>query len=183
MKKIIAYLFTIVVAIVVAFQGFQSIALGQNLTISPIAHQPASTAKKREYINPKTLYSGVDYGFSQAVATQGKKTIYLSGQVAWDLAQKTVGVGNLAIQTRKALENLRLALEAAGATPKDVVQIEAFVANYQPKDADTVATAVRTFFPPEALPTSTLIGVQSLAFPDLLIEVKAIAVVDESGLP
>lgn len=99
--------------------------------------------------------------------------------MAWDIDQKTVGVGNLAIQTRKELKNMRLALAAAGATPKEVVQIDAFVANYQPKDADTVAEAVRDFFPPEALPTSTLIGVQSLAFPDLLIEVKATAVVDE----
>jgi enamine deaminase RidA (YjgF/YER057c/UK114 family) len=178
MKNSIIHFFTVAVAIILVSQGFQPIALGQNLTGVAIAYQPTSTVK-REYINPKTLYSGVDYGFSQAVATQGKKTIYLSGQVAWDIDQKTVGVGNLAIQTRKALENMRLALAAAGATPKDVVQIEAFVANYQPKDAEIVGGIVRDFFPLEALPTSTLIGVQSLAFPDLLIEVKAIAVVDE----
>jgi len=164
------------------FQGFHPIASGQNLTTSStIANQTSSTAlvsRERECINPKTLYSGVKYGFSQAIAAQGKKTIYLSGQVAWDVHQKTVGVGNLAIQTRKALENLGLALEASSATPKDVVQMEAFVAHYTPKDADTIAEAVRTFFPKESPPTSTLIGVQSLAYPDLLIEIKATAVVD-----
>lgn len=182
MKRIISFVFTTVIAIALAFQGFQPTASGQNLTPpSMIVNQTSSAAlsrKNREYINPKTLYSGMEYGFSQAIATQGKKTIYLSGQVAWDIHQKTVGVGNLAIQTRKALENLGLALEAAGATLEDVVQIEAFVAHYTPKDADTIAEAVRTFFPKESPPTSTLIGVESLVFPDLLIEIKATAVVD-----
>lgn len=180
MKKIISSIFTVVVAITLAFQGFQPTALSQKLTLpTTIINQTSSAGStNRKYINPKTLYSGVKYGFSQAVVTQGKKTIYLSGQVAWDVHQKTVGVGNLAVQTRKALENLELALEAAGAKPKDVVQIEAFVANYTPKDADTIAEAVCTFFPQAAPPTSTLIGVQSLAFPDLLIEIKATAVVD-----
>lgn len=173
MKRIIS-----VFVAVIATTLIQATALGQNLTPSAIASQSSLISPKREYINPPTLYSGVEYGFSQAIATQEKKTIYLSGQVAWDVNQKTVGVGNLAIQTHKALENLRRALEAAGATPKDVVQIEAFVAHYTPQDAATIAEAVRAFFPQEAPPTSTLIGVQSLAFPDLLVEIKATAVVD-----
>lgn len=78
MKKSVIHFFTVAVAIVLVFQGFQLMALGQNLAGVTISSQPTSTVK-REYINPKTLYSGIDYGFSQAVATQGKKIIYLSG--------------------------------------------------------------------------------------------------------
>lgn len=179
MKRIVSYVFTTLIAIALSLQGFQPIALAKNLTPPAINNQTSTTliSKEREYINPKTLYSGMEYGFSQVIATQGKRTIYLSGQVAWDVRQKTVGIGNLAVQTQKALENLRLVLEAADATPEDVVQIEVFVANYTPKDAEIIAKAVRTFFPQPALPTSTLIGVESLAFPDLLIEIKATAVV------
>lgn len=171
MKRIIYCVFTVILAIALAFLKLQP-TIAQSLNTSTL-----SSSSHTEYINPPTLFSGVEYGFSQAIATQGKKTIYLSGQVAWDVQKKTVGVGNLAVQTQKALENLGLALVASGATPNDIVQIEVFIADYKPEDADIIAEAMHRFFG-QTLPTSTLIGVQALAYPDLLVEIKATAVLN-----
>jgi len=184
MRKTFYCIFTVIAAVALAFGGFQSIALSQNMaainvnknqtTVAALA--PSATPKK--FINPTTIFSGVKYGFSQAIATGGRKTIYLSGQVAWDTHQRTIGVGDLAVQTKKALENLGLVLEASEAARDDVVQIEVFVVDYKPEDVDIIAEAVSTFFSRDTPPTSTLIGVQSLAYPDLLVEIKATAVLD-----
>ncbi|MES1025369.1 RidA family protein [Gloeocapsa sp. BRSZ] len=162
--RIIYCIFIVILAIALAF-----------LHVPPTI--ALSSSSHKEYIDPPTLYSGVEYGFSQAIATQGKTTIYLSGQVAWDVQKRTIGIGNLAVQTQKALENLELALAASGATPNDVVQIEVFVIDYKSEDADIIAEAMGAFFG-KTLPTSTLIGVQALAYPDLLIEIKATAVLN-----
>jgi enamine deaminase RidA (YjgF/YER057c/UK114 family) len=54
------------------------------------------------------------------------------------------------------------------------------VVNYNLEDAGVVGEALREFFPAEAPPTSTWLGVTSLAVRDFLIEIEAIAVVGES---
>lgn len=181
--KQLYYLLALIVAIALVIIGFQLVTPSQSMAAT-LTHSEkdnsltagATTQITKEYINPKTLFSGLKYGFSQVITTHGGKTIYLSGQVAWDANEKIVGKGNLAVQARKALENLGLALEAVGATPEDVVQIEVFVVDYKPEYAEIIAEANHAFFPEETPPTSTLIGVQSLADPDLLIEIKATAV-------
>lgn len=132
----------------------------------------------KEHINPKTLFPSVQHGFSQIVASQGGKTVYISGQTAWDAEKRIVGGMNLGEQTRQALRNIRTAVEAAGATLADVVSVRVYVVNYKPADAGPVGEAFREFFPGECPPASTLIGVSSLAVEDFLIEIEAIAVVE-----
>jgi enamine deaminase RidA (YjgF/YER057c/UK114 family) len=38
----------------------------------------------KEYTNPDSLFRSLEYGFSQIVAANGGKTVYISGQTAWD---------------------------------------------------------------------------------------------------
>ena len=132
----------------------------------------------KEHLNPRTLFPSLPLGFSQAVASQGGKTIYLAGQTAWDAEQRIVGGMNLGEQTRQALRNIQIAVEAAGGTLADVVSMRIYVVNYQRADAGQVGEAIREFFPPDQPPASTWIGVASLAVEDFLIEVEAIAVVE-----
>lgn len=128
-------------------------------------------------INPPTLFPSLPFGFSQVVSSRGGKTIHVSGQTAWDAGMKIVGAGDLAAQTRQALENVRLALAAAGATPADVVRLRAYVVNYKPEMVATLSEQFKQFFPAAAPPASTWIGVQSLAVPDFMIEIEVTAVV------
>jgi enamine deaminase RidA (YjgF/YER057c/UK114 family) len=132
----------------------------------------------KEHINPKSLFPSVQHGFSQIVTARGGKTVYISGQTAWDAEKQIIGGKNLGEQTRQALRNIRTAVEAAGGTLTDIVSMRIYVVNYNPLDAGPVGEAFREFFPGECPPASTWIGVSSLAVDDFLIEIEAIAVVE-----
>jgi enamine deaminase RidA (YjgF/YER057c/UK114 family) len=134
----------------------------------------------KEHINPPSLFPSLQYGFSQIVTAQGGKTVYISGQTAWDANKQIVGGMDLGGQTRQALRNVRTAVEAVGGTMADVVSLRIYVVNYKLEDAGVVGEALREFFPAEVPPTSTWLGVTSLAVRDFLIEIEAIAVVSES---
>ena len=129
-----------------------------------------------EHLKPDGL---VNYStFTQVVAASGSKTIYVSGQVAWDSEGGIVGVGDFAAQARKAYENLVIALEAAGATPGDVAKTNVYIVNYEPSMGRALNEARKAAFEGVTAPASTLIGVQALAAPEFMIEIEAIAVLD-----
>ena len=122
----------------------------------------------REYIDTEK-----SLGFSQAVAVEanGTRTIYLSGQTG-----HSEGLG---AQSNEAFANLARRIEAAGATPDDVVKLTTYIVDYSPdKVRDAFSGFVKVFNNPDSLPANTLIGVQALFQPHLLIEVEAIAVVE-----
>lgn len=132
----------------------------------------------KQYINPDSLFSSLQHGFSQIVAASGTKTIYISGQTAWDAQKQLVGETNLAEQAKQAFRNLRTAVEAAGGTLADIVSLRIYVVNYKPEDGEAVGNALREFFPIERRPASTWVGVTSLADSGFLIEVEATAVLE-----
>jgi 2-iminobutanoate/2-iminopropanoate deaminase len=132
----------------------------------------------KEYINPPSLFRSTDNGFSQAVAASGTRTLYVSGQTAWDAHRQLVGATDLAKQARQAFRNVRTAVEACGGTVGDVVNLRIYVVDYGPEKAEAVGSALREFFSGPAKPATTWIGVVSLADPGFLIEIEATAVVD-----
>jgi 2-iminobutanoate/2-iminopropanoate deaminase len=132
----------------------------------------------KEHINPPSLFPSQDYGFSQVVVASGKRTIYLSGQTAWDAERNLVGGADLAAQARQAFRNVQVAVEAGGGRIEDVVSLRIYVVGYTPEDTQAVGNALRECFRGPALPTTTWIGVVSLADPGFLIEVEAVAVID-----
>jgi enamine deaminase RidA (YjgF/YER057c/UK114 family) len=132
----------------------------------------------KEYINPDSLFRSLEYGFSQIVAAKGGKTIYISGQTAWDTQRQIIGGTDLAQQARQALHNVRAAVEAVGGTLADVVALRIYIVNYKPEQADAVGGALREFFPEEQRPATTWIGVATLAVSDFLIEIEATAVLE-----
>ncbi len=132
----------------------------------------------KKHVNPLTLFPSLQHGFSQIVTAQGGKTIYISGQTAWDENKRIVGGTDLGEQARQALRNVRIAVDAAGGTMADVVSLRIYVVNYKPEDAESVGEALRESFPAETPPASTWLGVTSLAVSDFLIEIEAIAVVE-----
>jgi len=81
------------------------------------------------------------------------------------------------VQTEHVFKNLVRALAAAGARIHDVVKITTFVVDFKPADRDVIR-AVRARFIEGTPPASTLVGVQALVMPELMIEIEAIAVID-----
>jgi enamine deaminase RidA (YjgF/YER057c/UK114 family) len=128
-------------------------------------------------INPETLYDSVRYGFSHASLQEGGRTLHLAGQVAWDKDYSVVGGADLGLQTRQALANLKAVLEAAGATPADIVRLRTYVVDHSPDKLGPVLGEVGAFFGDGTPPPNTFLGVQALALPDFLVEIEAIAVV------
>ena len=132
----------------------------------------------KEYINPPSLFRSRDHGFSQAVAASGTRTLYVSGQTAWDANRQLVGGADLAEQARQAFRNVQAAVEASGGTIGDVVSLRIYVVNYGPEKAEAVGSALRESFSGPAGPATTWIGVVSLADPGFLIEIEATAVLE-----
>ncbi len=128
----------------------------------------------KQQINPATVFRSLDHGFSQAVCATGNRTLYVSGQVAWDADRNLVGGPDLKAQARQAFRNLRAVLDSAGAAPSDVVSLRIYIVNYKPADAEAVGSAYRGFFASEGTPATTWLGVSVLADPGFLIEIEAI---------
>ena len=128
---------------------------------------------------PDTLYNSAQFDYAQVVAASGTKTVYVAGQTAWNKELKIAGGTDVAAQLKQALNNVRLALAAASASPSDLVQIRTYIVNYSPALLPIIGPIMHDFLDPGHLPAATLIGVQSLALPELLVEVDAVAVIAE----
>lgn len=134
----------------------------------------------KEYLNPPNLFPSQQFGFSQIVTSTGGKTVYISGQVAWNAQQQVGEAGDLETQTRESLLNLERAMQAAGGTLEDVVSLRLYILGDWIHRARGVRETLLAFFPEDKLPTSTWIGVPALASPDFLIEIEAVAVIEQS---
>lgn len=127
-----------------------------------------------ERIQPEGLRRPPTY--TPVVRTTGGTTVYISGQVSADAEGNVVGAGDFEAQARQVFSNLRLALASVGADFTHVAKITTYIVDYRPELRDTYGAA-RSEAMGDALPASTLIGVQALAVPEYLIEVEAIAVI------
>jgi enamine deaminase RidA (YjgF/YER057c/UK114 family) len=125
-----------------------------------------------ERVQPRAL--GPTPGYSYAVIAQGVRTVYTAGAVPLDADGKLVGEGDLAAQADQTVNNLLVALEAAGAGVNDIVKSTVFVV------AGERATLGRAWRCLEksglTRPPSTLLGVTFLGYEGQLIEIEAIAV-------
>src|SRR3954454_6557859 len=138
--------------------------------------QGDETMSKNQHLKPSGLHNKPAY--SHVVVAQGGRTIYISGQVATDEEGRVVGEGDIAAQTTQVMQNLGLALKAAGASYSNIVKITTFVVGYKPELRPIIGKARSAFFQGMEPPASTLVGVSALAAPEWLIEIEAVAVVD-----
>jgi enamine deaminase RidA (YjgF/YER057c/UK114 family) len=120
--------------------------------------------------------------FSQGWAIEGDvRWIIVGGQISADEHGRTIGVGDIALQTRNVFENIKKVLAEAGATMADIVKLNTYYV-FEGKGDDVrifweKMTKVRMQYIAELGPAATAVRVSGLAFPDLLIEVEAMAVV------
>jgi 2-iminobutanoate/2-iminopropanoate deaminase len=105
---------------------------------------------------------------------QPKSMIFVSGQVARDSEGEQVGQGSMLEQTRQCLRNIQLNLEAAGASLADVVWTTVYTTDI--REFRQIVAAREEFFK-DNLPTSTMVEVNHLADPGLLVEITVIAAV------
>jgi len=101
------------------------------------------------------------------------KTIYVSGCGASDENGTVVGRGDITAQTRKTLDNMTIALAAAGGTLDDVVKVTVYLADVN--DRQKVNEVRKEYFK-DNKPASTLIEISKFALDGMLIEIEAVAV-------
>jgi reactive intermediate/imine deaminase len=130
----------------------------------------------KQSLNPEGLPAPLGPYVQVTIAPPGGKLVYCAGAVSFDAAGEIVGTGDIVAQTRQTMENLKIALAAGGATFADVVKITNYVTDVTeyPKIAP-----VREEYLKEPYPASTMVEVSGLMYPELMIEIEAIAVVHE----
>ena len=102
--------------------------------------------------------------------------IFLSGQVGLNKQDEMVGKDDFRAQATQVFENLRAALAAARAAPKDVVKLNYYVVGLNHEKLVALRTVRDQFIDTEHAPASTLAGVQALFREDAMLEVEAVAV-------
>lgn len=122
--------------------------------------------------DPAELFDARPLGMSQAVSATGRLVV-VSGQVALDRNGVVVGRGDFEAQAVQVFENLAVALAAAGATFGDVIRLGSYLTDLSNLRA---LRDVRLRYLSEPYPAATAVGA-TLAMPELLIEVDAIAMV------
>ena len=113
-------------------------------------------------------------GYSQAVITEGGKTVWLAGQTATvDDAGKSLA-GDFEGQTRQIFKLLNATLEKAGGKLGDMVQMTVFITDVRYGDR---LTQIRREIFGDNFPGSALITVTALAVPEAKVEIQGYAVI------
>lgn len=109
--------------------------------------------------------------------------IFVGGQISADENGVTIGAGDIALQTRNVFENIKKVLAEVGADMSHVVKFNTYYVFEGEGDAIREyweqMTAVRLEYLPDPGPVGTAVRVVGLAYPDLLIEIEAIAYMPE----
>jgi len=133
---------------------------------------------QRQNIQPEGLAKRVVDGhvlYSHVVVAEGKRMIFIAGQLARDSQGNVVGKGDMRVQLRQVGENVKAALEAAGASLSDLVKTTTYVTDIE---AFFNHVDVRMEYFGAALQTSTTVEVRRLAHPDFLVDIEAMATTD-----
>src|SRR5271169_413952 len=132
---------------------------------------------KRVLINPKETQPMYDaFHFSQA--NRVGDMIWVSGQVGVD--DKLTPASGMAAQARLAFEGLKRTLAAAGATLDDVVELTTFHIDLRGEMEQF--DRVKDEYLPRNYPAWTAVGVTQLALPELLVEIRAVAIADRQKI-
>lgn len=131
----------------------------------------------KEIFSPATLPPPT--GYSHVAKVNKGTMVYIAGQVSSDASGALVGAGNFEAQVEQVFKNVKLALEAAGATMADIVKLNSYLVAEVSQDDLPKMRAIRDrYLNREKPPASTLVVVSRLARPGWLIEIEAVAAID-----
>jgi enamine deaminase RidA (YjgF/YER057c/UK114 family) len=107
--------------------------------------------------------------------------VFLRGQVGLDVdTNESVGIGDVAAQTDKAMANINMLLNEAGARMEDVCKIVVYLTDVRYRD--TVYQVMGRWMK-DVFPCSTGVVIDGLARPEWVVEIDATAVIPADRLP
>ncbi|MBI4277877.1 MAG: RidA family protein [Armatimonadetes bacterium] len=127
---------------------------------------------RKQVIHPGDMYPTA--GYARAVRTGN--TIYIAGTIAKNDQNEIVGIGDVERQARQVFENIGRILKAAGATFDDMVKMNIYA--IRAEDRMTILNVRDRYVKREGY-VSTYIVPRALAAPELLVEIEAVAVVED----
>jgi enamine deaminase RidA (YjgF/YER057c/UK114 family) len=137
------------------------------------AADPSQTRPHRERLNPPGLHiPSANYSHVARVGS----TLYISGQVPADAAGNLVGRGDAEAQAEQCFRNLEAIVRHFGGGLADIMKTTTYITNWGFR-SQVAAARDRMFSAP--YPANTLVVISALASPDYLVEVEAVAVIDE----
>ena len=126
----------------------------------------------------KQISSGTEWeskvGYSRAVQTGSQ--VHVSGTTATDDDGDIVGKGDAYEQTKKTPQNIENALHETDASFEDVVRTRMFVTDIDEWEA--IGEAHGEVFG-DIRPATSMVEVNSLINPDLLVELEAVAIIPD----
>ena len=125
-------------------------------------------------LEPQPACTDARGAYSSGVEAPAGRTVYVSGQVAFDAEGNVVGEGDIKLQTETVLEHVKTVVEEAGGGMEDIVKVTVFITDMGLYD--DIHEVRRRYFE-EPFPASSMVEVSALIDPRLLIEIEAIAVV------
>ena len=134
-----------------------------------------------KHINPAAIYDGAPSGMSQATVDTDSGLVFVSGQVDWNTEHR-VNHPDIAAQTESAAKNLITVLETAGPSVDHLLQLRVYIRGEISEHLDQVVPVLVKYLG-VSRPALTGIGVTSLASPELLIEIEAVAKVLKQAAP
>jgi enamine deaminase RidA (YjgF/YER057c/UK114 family) len=138
---------------------------------------PAKMPAERnvQLLIPDTMPKSV--GYSQLAIVPGGKVVFIAGQVALDTSGHLVGKDDFRAQIRQIFENLKAAVEAAGGSFRDVIKLNSYLLDFSHiAEFREVRDAYIDVNNP---PASTAVQVPRLFRPEFLVEVEAVAIVQD----
>src|SRR6476660_5597041 len=134
-----------------------------------------TTHRRIRPFNTRDTYpeQSLDHDLCQAVVAGN--TVYLRGQIGQDLAtRESVGIGDVEAQAEKAMANIAMLLEEAGAKLEDIVKIVVYLTDVRYREP---VYRVMGRWLKGVFPVSTGLVVTALARPAWVVEIDATAVV------
>jgi len=124
-------------------------------------------------IETNEVYKTNQLGFSQAI--ESEYFLFTSGQVGWDTSYQLTGDKNFEAQVIQALKNTEGILEAGNSNMSSVIFLRIYVKNLTAEKRIIVTHCLKRCFAVGYKPATSLIGIESLASEELLVEIETIA--------
>jgi enamine deaminase RidA (YjgF/YER057c/UK114 family) len=141
-----------------------------------------------ERIAPQGIAQPVGW-YTHAIKVSPKQLVFVAGQVPIDKDGNVVGLDrneklknhqtiNLELQVRQTFLNVKAALEASGASMKNIVRLDSYVVASVMNEWRTIGRKIKHEMLENAHPPGATVFVVGLMIPDAMLEISAVAAIE-----